>query len=75
MSTQPGWYGRSTFAAIIYTILWLCSALGAIAGGLLLATAFLAGAAPAQGAAAAMAAACAVIPYVIARAWEKLTEQ
>ena len=51
------------------SISWLLAFLGALVGGVILLGSLSASSAPQQGAGAAVAVACAVIPYVIARAF------
>ena len=60
------------FGRIIIAICWVATVIGCLVGGVILFFSFSSPSAPAQGAGAAMAAACAVIPYVFARAAEAL---
>lgn len=58
----------------MHTLLWIVTALGALAGALLLFTGLQgAESAPQEAAIAAIAVACAVIPYCLARAVSELS--
>lgn len=66
---------RSPALAIVHVVLWIGVVIAAAYGGWLGFTGvYLANGAPQEAAAAGMALAIAVIPYVIARAWDEITD-
>jgi len=64
---------HTAFFMLISKALWLVTVGGAVVGLFLYLSAYAAEAAPGQAAAAAMACASAILPYVVARAWDELT--
>lgn len=65
-------YLISAVILFVGRMLWVGAGIGAVLGGVQLALSTVATGAPQQAAAAAMAAASAVIPYVLARAWDQV---
>ncbi len=65
----------STAVIIIAKLLWLSTALGAGLGAVVGTLGVFSGAAPQQGAAGALAAGRAIIPYVVGRSWDEITER
>lgn len=64
--------GGTSTGRTLSIMLWLGALLGALAGGLMVVAALVGSSAPQQGAGAAIGCGLAVVPYVVARAFDEM---